>query len=126
MNCKRWLGPLGLLVALAMAAWLFRPTVDFGAGASGIVVDDSGVPIAGVIVRFHSAAPIVSALKVVSAARTLTDEAGRFNLHMLSCNGPAGDYQITFEKEGFDRVVVKGRGLGRHRVVLKRHESSAA
>src|SRR5215471_17771031 len=99
MTRMRWIVPVSVLCVVILAMWVGRPIVDFGAGASGSVVDETGVPLSGVTVRFQSARPVYSALRVVSAARTVTDEGGRFYLSFLSCGRPAGDYRVSFHKD---------------------------
>src|SRR5580693_6156688 len=65
------------------------------AGCSGLVLDETGVPVAAAQLKLEDSSAHIY--------RTETDGAGRFTLK----NVPAGDYKLEVRKEGF--FVIAGR-----------------
>src|SRR5271170_6591236 len=84
------------LVSLVLLAFASAHAGDV-ADCSGLVLDETGVPVAAAQIKLED-----SASKVY---QTDTDEAGRFTLKNL----PAGNYKLEVRKEGF--FVIENRGL---------------
>ncbi len=119
---RHWRAAALIAVALSgLVAYLLRPrgVDDYLAGASGVVVSTDGSPIPGVNVRFKSAEVMYQAISPVRSAQAITDAKGRFSFCFISCGRPGGHYRLTFEKPGFQTVVVRGSGSGQHQIVMK-------
>lgn len=110
------------------AAWvlLIRPQGDYMAGASGLVVTSEGSPLGGVRVSFKPADVVYKVIEPIRSAEVTSDDLGRFRFSFISCGHPARSYRLTFQKDGFETLVVRGYGVGKHRVVMKRVSASAA
>ena len=112
------------LVAVSIVTVLLlsplRRIVDYGAGASGYVVDGLGKPVEGAIVAVKYDRPVVDAIMHgVSTESAVTGKDGRFSLINFSCNRPGPGYTVTAAKAGMRPVSQRGGGIGRHRLVLR-------
>ena len=121
MTHRRSLIVGGLVLAVAIAAYLLRPRpiYDYMAGATGFVVSPDGQPLEGVRVTFRSDEVLYEAITPLRSAASVTDARGHFAFLFLSCGRPPGPYRITFEKAGFETLHVPGHESRRHRVVMQ-------
>jgi hypothetical protein len=116
-----------LLVAAIPAVFLIafislstRVVEDYGAGARGRIVDSHGLPVSNAAVAVTFDSPVFKAITPVRTAQTTTDPSGRFQLLFISCGRPGGMYTLKVSKAGLQTVVIRGQGIGVHRVVLRR------
>jgi hypothetical protein len=125
---RKWLlGAAVLVVVAALAVFLLRwQIVDYGSGAKGLVVDNTGTPIPGATVTVTFDRTVFEAVTPLRAAQVITDSGGRFRQIFISCGEPGSSYTITVEKPGFKRARIRGEGLGAHRIVLRRQPQTNA
>jgi carboxypeptidase family protein len=117
---RKWLVGAAVLVSVAaLAVFLLRwQIVDYGSGAQGLVVDNTGTPIPGATVTVVFDRTVFEAVTSLRTTQVTTDSGGRFRRIFISCGEPGGLYTITVEKPGFKRARIRGEGLGAHRIVL--------
>jgi hypothetical protein len=96
--------------------------VDYAFEVSG-KVSTGGKPLPGVEVNLIIDKPVYKAITPVSTARAMTDEKGEFVFSYLT-DSPSVNYSITFRKQGFEEVSLRGKSENREpfTIEMKRND----
>jgi hypothetical protein len=100
----------GLAASLALllgACTLLRLERDYVVIVGGVVLDDSGDPVAGARATLAFLYPTVTACAPSNWSETLTSETGGFMFRFSSRKGLR--YAVTVRKDGFHGHTIEGR-----------------
>ncbi|MFC2142692.1 carboxypeptidase regulatory-like domain-containing protein, partial [Acidobacteriota bacterium] len=97
VNMHKACGKLCLLIALLLSLTLLCNAQSQTGSISGSVTDTEGVPLPGVTVSADS--PSLQGVRSV-----ISDNKGNYKLPLL----PIGKYSITFELDGFEKLILTG------------------
>ena len=119
---KPWFLGISLVLVSILAVWRHvkaLESLDYMAGAAGLVVDSTGMPVADAAITITYPKNVFSAITPIRVGHTSTGGDGRFNIWFISCGDGHTPFKLRVEKRGFQAVEIRGAGFEKRRLVLR-------